>query len=101
MAASFFSSAGVGWPAASSATATGISLCSSCRSAAFGATAMMCMPRRRGDAKAVMRASAAARPCAFSESDKRAAKDSPSFFSALGGSSSTSSSTSRLRAVME
>ena len=95
-AASFFSSAGVGAPLASSATATGISFCCTAWSAALSATPRTCTASRRGDANGVTTASAAARPWAFRLSASTLAKASPSLFSALGGSSSTNSSTSRL-----
>src|SRR5574343_124910 len=99
-AASFLSSAGVGEPSAASATATGISFCCTARSAARAATPPTCTARRRGEAKALTAASAAARPWACSEAASTDAKDSPSFFRALGGSSSTNSSTSRLAVVL-
>src|SRR5574343_788286 len=99
-AASFLSSAGVGEPSAASATATGISFGCTARSAARTATPLTCTAMRRGEAKALTAASAAARPWACSEAASTDAKDSPSFFRALGGSSSTNSSTSRLAVVL-
>ena len=93
-AASFFSSAAVGWPLASSPTATGISFCRCAWSAARAATCVMCTARRRGVANGVTAALEPLRPCACSASNNCWAKAWPSFFSALGGSSSTNSSTS-------
>jgi len=49
-AASFFSSAGVGWPSAARPTDTGMSFCDTALSAAWGSTAVMCAARRRGEA---------------------------------------------------
>ncbi len=89
------SSAGVGWPEASSPTATGISFCETALSAARPATCVRCAARRRGEAKGVSTEPASARPWATSCSRSTPAKASPSFFSAFGGSSSTNSSTSR------
>ena len=50
IACSFFSRAGVGWPAASRPTLTGMSFCDTALSAACDATAVTCAASRRGDA---------------------------------------------------
>src|SRR4051812_39323720 len=95
-ACSFFSSAALALPAASRPTLTGISFCDTALSAPCAATPVMCAASRRGEAKAVSFESPVARPCAFSCSSNTPAKESPSFRSAFGGSSSTNSSTRRL-----
>src|SRR6218665_4026980 len=96
-ACSFLSSAGLGWPAASSPTATGISFCCTARSGARSATALTWAARRRGAASGVTTDAVLARPRASNCSPSTAAKASPNFCSAFGGSSCTSSSTRRLR----
>ena len=99
-AASFLSRAGVAWPSAERATLTGMSLWDTGLSAAWAATCVTCTARRRGEANAVVRLSPVARPWALRVSARVAAKASPSFFRALGGSSSTNSSISRFFVVM-
>ena len=97
---SFFSNAGVAAPVASRPTATGMSFCETALSAAWALTPLTCTAKRRGEAKSVTAASAPARPWAFRLSASTLAKASPSFFRALGGSSSTNNSTSRFWVVM-
>ena len=96
--ASFFSSAGVAEPSAARPTATGISLTDCALSGATGSTWLMCAARRRGVANTLRAEPSPARPLARSDCSSPAPKASPSFFKALGGSSSTNSSTSRFLA---
>ncbi len=98
--ASALRSAGVGFLLWSSATDTGMIFCSTSRSAAIGATALTCAARRRGVAYAVTTECSPARPCDLSFAPSSCANASPRRLRALGGSSSTSSSTSRLFALM-
>ena len=98
--ASFFSSAGVASPAAVRPTLTGINLCDTALSSAKDRMALMCAARRRGDANGVTAEWSVARPWAFRLAARPLANASPSFFNAFGGSSSTKSSTSRLRIVV-
>ena len=98
--ASFFSNAGVGEPSADKPTATGISLTDWALSGATGSTWLMCAARRRGEAKTFRAECSLARPVPRKPCNSEAPNDSPSFFNALGGSSSTKSSTSRFLADM-
>src|SRR6185369_7777333 len=97
---SFFSNAGVALPEASRPTLTGMSFCDTDLSAAWVATCVTCAASRRGEAKEASCDCAEASPCSFNCSNITAAKASPSFFRALGGSSSTKSSTSRFCVVI-